>query len=90
MCTDADSCRHRPGPQLLWSALKPCLVSVGAVVQLNLWVRGFKEGTVDDALAAFKVRSSNPSTPLCVPIRLTCYRRRVHLMRRCAQARCPT
>ena len=26
--------------------------------QVNLWVRGFKDGTVDDALDGFKVRCS--------------------------------
>ncbi len=28
-------------------------------MQLNLWVRGFKDGSVDHALAAFKVRSKS-------------------------------
>ena len=31
------------------------LIERSALVQLNLWVRGFKDGTVDDALVAFKV-----------------------------------
>ena len=38
-----------------------CSILCGLYAQVNLWVRGFKEGTVDDALDGFKVcRSAMP------------------------------